>query len=444
MTSEEPTSDGRTAPIRADGAPAADTRAGSPDRAATGGGAGVPASTEAAPSAPAPGATPPDAAHAAAADVSGTAADTLALRPAGPASGTPAGHPTAGAGDGAVPAPPVPAPVSDGFLPTTSPPVPYPNPPSLRDLFPDLLPPLPDPAPQAPAAALPLLSGVRTEAEGTAAAPPREPENPAASTRELPRIPADPATATALYQSRVAAPRSAGGGRRGGNALLWVAGGLCTLGMLAGVTLAAGIVEIQTTATGNEAGALPAPAAPQAPAPTAAPPSATVPPTPRAPVTRAPTPRPTGPPASVPPRRAGDTVGALRSFSTRLCATAGRGRVAGGGTQVLQNPCTDGGEQWRLTQESGRFTIIHAATGRCLDAPTDGDLASVALAPCAQDDSQRWRLGVEGNVFAIANVATSRCLDVPGGVPVNGLVLAQFACNGSAAQTWQMITVAVR
>ncbi|WP_189114363.1 RICIN domain-containing protein [Pilimelia terevasa] len=280
---------------------------------------------------------------------------------------------------------------------------------------------------------------------GRAAVPAPPAAGDPTSTSELPAVPADPATATTLYESRVAPPprrRRAAAGSRGragrGNTVVWLLGGLCLLGMVVGVTLAAGIVDIQPIAAGDDT---PPPPRPAATTPVTAVPTragtdrSAARPTPSA-TTR--TPSPTASPSrdtAVPPRRDADRTGALRSVATQLCARAGQSQL--GQPLVLQNRCDDGGEQWRLTQSDGEFSIVHERSARCL--ATRAGAASVTLVRCGQDDAQRWRLGIDGTIFAMANVATDQCLDVPAGAAIDGLVLVQVACNSTAAQSWQLV-----
>ncbi|WP_189170058.1 RICIN domain-containing protein [Pilimelia anulata] len=261
-------------------------------------------------------------------------------------------------------------------------------------------------------------------------------------TSELPRIAADPAAATTVYRSRVAGGPGGNGPRsRGGGKLLWVAAGLCVVGLLIGGSLAVGLVDLAPTETGTAAAPTRRPVAqptttglPETPADEGDAPPATGSAEPPAEAT------PSRAAEPAPPRRGSDRTGALRSVATELCATAGRARGARG-AQVLQSECEPDSDRWRLTQDNGEFTIVHDETGRCLTAPTGPGREQVSLAECSADEDQRWRLGIEGTEFEVTSVSTQRCLDVPAAARVEGLVLNQFTCNDSNAQSWQLVEI---
>jgi len=72
-------------------------------------------------------------------------------------------------------------------------------------------------------------------------------------------------------------------------------------------------------------------------------------------------------------------------------------------------------QEWILRSEpDGKFAIISAATGKCLDADrfrVTQDFCPVATAPYAGNDNQRWTLkSLPDGTKSIVNVASGKCL----------------------------------
>ncbi|GAA2521236.1 RICIN domain-containing protein [Pilimelia columellifera] len=267
------------------------------------------------------------------------------------------------------------------------------------------------------------------------------PDRDISDTAEIPKI-VLPSPVAAAVPAAAEAP-VIGRRRKATSRSTWLLSGVCALGLLGGVALVTGLVDLESAVDGGVAAE---PAPPFAAEPTSSPAatpdtgrSASASPTPSRTASRSPSARPSPTSSPVPDRAQdeGDRIGALRSAATDMCLGETRGR------QVTQRSCAlDGSDpQWLLAREDSGFVAINRGTGQCLESPNRLDLATVALTRCSGDADQRWVASVAGNVFTLRNERTGKCLDVPAGTAIEGLRISQFRCNGSTAQNWELVVV---
>ena len=265
-------------------------------------------------------------------------------------------------------------------------------------------------------------------------------------TQELPVItstrPALPPGATSTYE---AFTRQTHGQRRS-DKMVWLAGAVCSLGLLVGLLLATGVISFDSGSQQQIAEpAVPAPAVTSDGTSASPEPSKS----PSAKPSRKPKKKPKSTPSPTPSAGGGtanpgptadqrDLTGQLRSAATGLCLRASKGLGGGGGIQ--QDNCSGGNDrQWVLRQDSGRFQIINVGNARCLGSPNQLDLALATLTRCTGDAEQQWQIEVSGNAFILANTGTGKCLDVPAGTRLPGLRVSQFNCTGATSQVWQLV-----
>lgn len=121
------------------------------------------------------------------------------------------------------------------------------------------------------------------------------------------------------------------------------------------------------------------------------------------------------------------------------------------GAAVVQEPCQPDSSSERAAQEwiyyplGSNQRFKNALTGLCLDARGGAkDRTPVQQWPCNAISNERWESSqvnpTGGGAPVISQVARTKgyCLDVPEGQKTAGLPLQIYACNGTAAQTWQL------
>lgn len=82
---------------------------------------------------------------------------------------------------------------------------------------------------------------------------------------------------------------------------------------------------------------------------------------------------------------------------------------------------------------------LGTAQGLCVDVEggSSEDAALVQQYACNGSAAQRWDLrNVADNVYELVSKASGKCLDVQGGSNANGAGIQQYTCNGTAAQHW--------
>jgi hypothetical protein len=72
---------------------------------------------------------------------------------------------------------------------------------------------------------------------------------------------------------------------------------------------------------------------------------------------------------------------------------------------------------------------------KCVAANGTANGTKAALAPCDGSARQVWRLGPDDSLI---HQASGRCLDVPDSSTTDGVQLQLYECNGSTAQRWSV------
>jgi hypothetical protein len=117
---------------------------------------------------------------------------------------------------------------------------------------------------------------------------------------------------------------------------------------------------------------------------------------------------------------------------------------AGGGTPIVQQPCTSTQAQnWAPISLGGsRYQFLNQATGLCMDVA--GGAASgtpIDLWPCNTISNERWSWphSLPDGLWPIKSQvagSSSYCLDVPGASTQAGLGVQIYWCNNTRAQAW--------
>lgn len=109
-----------------------------------------------------------------------------------------------------------------------------------------------------------------------------------------------------------------------------------------------------------------------------------------------------------------------------------RGGAAADGTPVQLYTCNHTAAQQVAHQSDGTVRVL----GKCLTATATGDHAPVDITTCAGGPAQTWTHHADGT---LVNAGSGRCLDDPDGNTTPGAVQLQvYACDGNAAQRWQL------
>nr|WP_234376828.1 RICIN domain-containing protein [Streptomyces sp. TP-A0356] len=161
-------------------------------------------------------------------------------------------------------------------------------------------------------------------------------------------------------------------------------------------------------------------------------------------------------PALVPGHAATQTSAAAAVLPTGWATVVNSGsgkcldaRAAGtaNGTVVQQYTCNDSTAQhWSLTATSGGYVRINNRNdaAQVLDVTdvSTADSAPVQLWTYGGGDNQQW-LPVDegGGAYHFVNRHSGKCLDVPGASTADSVQLAQYTCNGTAAQRFQVTPV---
>jgi endoglucanase len=133
------------------------------------------------------------------------------------------------------------------------------------------------------------------------------------------------------------------------------------------------------------------------------------------------------------------------SKNSGKCVDAAAAGTANG-TLVQQYTCNGTNAQaWQLTAtDSGYYKILTAAnTAQGWDvtggATATGDGAKIQLWANSGGTNQQWLPVSEGSgYYHLVARHSGKCLDVPSASTADGVPLQQWACNGSAAQSFQL------
>ncbi|WP_193164740.1 lipase-like domain-containing protein [Microbulbifer hainanensis] len=123
----------------------------------------------------------------------------------------------------------------------------------------------------------------------------------------------------------------------------------------------------------------------------------------------------------------------------------------GNGTPVQQYSCNQGSNQRFLVEGTGdgEFFIKTALSGNkpidVSDVSLD-DGAKIHLWDEHGGDNQKWTLepvvyeaAVQDGIYNIVATHSGKCLDVPGSSTSTGTQLQQYSCNGTSAQTFELV-----
>jgi lysophospholipase L1-like esterase len=133
------------------------------------------------------------------------------------------------------------------------------------------------------------------------------------------------------------------------------------------------------------------------------------------------------------PGSIGDPGGGSSSF-TLVSAASGRcldvpGGNSANGTQPIIWDCNGGANQrWTLSGQTLQ------ALGKCLDAPLNATAgAKTQIWDCNGGTNQRWNLNANGTV---SSASSGLCLDVNGNNTANGTAVILWTCTAAANQRW--------
>ncbi|MER7892179.1 RICIN domain-containing protein [Micromonospora sp. NPDC094482] len=121
-------------------------------------------------------------------------------------------------------------------------------------------------------------------------------------------------------------------------------------------------------------------------------------------------------------------------------------RAAGtaNGTAIQQYACnTSFAQQYQFQPTSGGYVRVNNRnnSARALDVTnvSTADNAPIQLWTYSGGNNQQWQAVPEtGGYYRLVNRLSGKCLDVPGGSTADSVQLVQYACNGTAAQSFRL------
>lgn len=131
------------------------------------------------------------------------------------------------------------------------------------------------------------------------------------------------------------------------------------------------------------------------------------------------------------------------SKNSGKCVDA-RAAATANGTAVQQQGCNNSNaQQWQFQPTSGGYVRINALNNatQVLDVTnvSTADRAPIQLWAYGNGNNQQW-LPVEetDGAYHLVNRNSGKCLDVPAASTADGVQLQQYACNGTAAQSFRV------
>ncbi|WP_411293745.1 RICIN domain-containing protein [Streptomyces kunmingensis] len=121
-----------------------------------------------------------------------------------------------------------------------------------------------------------------------------------------------------------------------------------------------------------------------------------------------------------------------------------RAAASGDGTAVQQYACNGSAAQnWQLAPTSGGYYRINSNldAGKAWDVTdvSTADSAPVQLWTYSGGNNQQWLPVAESDgAYHFVNRNSGKCLDVPGASSADSVQLAQYTCNGTAAQSFRL------
>jgi hypothetical protein len=140
---------------------------------------------------------------------------------------------------------------------------------------------------------------------------------------------------------------------------------------------------------------------------------------------------------STPPAPTGQTI-VNRASGKCIDARAGG---TGNGTAIQQYTCNGGAAQrYQLVPTTGAYVRIANGT-QALDVTnvSTADNAPIQTWTYGGGLNQQWQAVAEaGGYYHFVNRNSGKCLDVPAASTADGVQLVQYACNGTAAQSFRL------
>ncbi|WP_443742643.1 RICIN domain-containing protein [Umezawaea endophytica] len=134
----------------------------------------------------------------------------------------------------------------------------------------------------------------------------------------------------------------------------------------------------------------------------------------------------------------------VQSQASGKCVDA-RAAATANGTVVQQYTCNDStAQQWQFQPTSGGFSRINARdnSAQVLDvanvSTADGGL--IHLWTYGGGNNQQWQAVEQaGGSYRFVSRLSGKCLDVPGASTAESVQLQQYTCNGSSAQSFNLV-----
>lgn len=119
----------------------------------------------------------------------------------------------------------------------------------------------------------------------------------------------------------------------------------------------------------------------------------------------------------------------LKVYGTKCLA----GGAANGAPARIDDCDGSAAQQWTADADG---SVVHAGSGRCLDASAHGTATGTALVlwDCSGGANQKWARGDTDGILKSAE--SGKCADVPAANQTDGTVPALWGCNNGSNQAW--------
>ncbi|MEU7782513.1 RICIN domain-containing protein [Micromonospora parva] len=124
-----------------------------------------------------------------------------------------------------------------------------------------------------------------------------------------------------------------------------------------------------------------------------------------------------------------------------------RAAASANGTAIQQYACNgSAAQQYQFVPTSDGYLRVSNRnnSAQVLDVTnrSTADSAPIQLWSYSGGNNQQWRAEPEGGgYYRLVNRASGKCLDVPGASTADSVQLIQYACNGTAAQSFRVVPV---
>ncbi len=122
-----------------------------------------------------------------------------------------------------------------------------------------------------------------------------------------------------------------------------------------------------------------------------------------------------------------------------------RAAASTNGTAIQQYACNNSAaQQYQFAPTSGGYLRVNNRnnSAQVLDVTdrSTADSAPIQLWSYSGGNNQQWRAESEGGgYYRLVNRSSGRCLDVPAASTTDSVQLIQYACNGTAAQSFRLV-----